>query len=71
VVRTGTGSGTVTVTKPDGRTRAIFFEKGRATGYDMSQAEPGEFSARKRGDMNLIGIGQERYEIPDAVISGG
>jgi hypothetical protein len=71
VVRTGAGSGTVTVTKPDGRTRAIFFETGRATGYDMSQADPGEFSARKQGDTNLIGIGQERYEIPDAVISGG
>jgi hypothetical protein len=71
VVRTGAGSGTVTVTKPDGRTRSIFFEKGRATSYDMSQADPGEFSARKQGDTNLIGIGQERYEIPDAVISGG
>ena len=71
VVRTSAGSGTVTVTKPDGRTRSIFFEKGRATGYDMSQADPGEFSARKQGDTSLISIGQERYEIPDAVISGG
>jgi hypothetical protein len=71
VVREGNGTGTVTVTKPDGRTRSIFFEKGKATGYDMSQADRGEFSARKEGDMNLISIGQERYEIPDAVIFGG
>ena len=71
VVRKGSGSGTVTVTKPDGRTRSIFFEKGTATGYDMSQADPGEFSARKQGDTSLISIGQERYDIPDAVISGG
>jgi len=71
VTRQGNGSGTVTVTKPDGRTRAIFFENGRATGYDRSQADRGEFSATRQGDLNIIRIGQERYEIPDAVISGG
>jgi hypothetical protein len=71
VVRKGGGSGTVTVTKPDGRTRSIFFEKGKATGYDMSQADPGEFSASRQGDLNVIRIGPERYEIPDAVIFGG
>lgn len=36
VKREGTGSGFVTVTKPDGRTRNIFFQNGRATGYDAS-----------------------------------
>lgn len=36
VEREGGGSGIVTVTKPDGRTRAIFFENGAATGYDVS-----------------------------------
>ena len=71
VVRKGGGSGTVTVTKPDGRTRSIFFAKGNATNYDVSQADRGEFSASKQGDLNVIRIGPERYEIPDAVISGG
>ena len=71
VVRKGGGTGTVTVTKPDGRTRSIFFERGKATGYDMSQADPGEFSASRQGDLNVIRIGAERYEIPDAVIFGG
>ncbi|MGH8703086.1 MAG: hypothetical protein ACREVR_18185 [Burkholderiales bacterium] len=71
VVREGGGTGTVTVTKPDGRSRSIFFEKGKATGYDMSQADRGEFSASKQGDLNVIRIGPERYEIPDAVIFGG
>jgi hypothetical protein len=71
VVRKGGGTGTVTVTKPDGRTRSIFFERGKATGYDMSQADPGEFSASRQGDLNVIRIGSERYEIPDAVVSGG
>ncbi|MGB8700867.1 MAG: hypothetical protein WCD18_15745 [Thermosynechococcaceae cyanobacterium] len=71
VVRKGNGNGTVTVKKPDGRTRTIFFENGKATGYDQSQADPGEFSANKQSDLNIIHIGQERYEIPDAVIFGG
>ena len=71
VVRQGGGSGMVTVTKPDGRTRTIFFEKGRATGYDQSQADPGKFSASKQADLNIVKIGQERYEIPDAMIFGG
>lgn len=71
VTREGNGSGMVTVTKPDGRTRTIFFENGKATGYDMSQADPGEFKAEKKGDVSIIHIGQERYEIFDAVIFGG
>jgi len=38
---------------------------------DVSQADPGEFSATQQSDLNIIRIGKERYEIPDAVISGG
>jgi hypothetical protein len=71
VTREGSGSGMVTVTKPDGRKRVIFFEKGRATGYDKSQADTGEFRASRQGDLTIVQIGSERYEIPDAVIQGG
>lgn len=71
VKREGNGSGIVTVTKSDGRTRAIFFENGVATSSDASQADGGEFRAEKQSDMNIIHIGEERYEIPDAVILGG
>ncbi|HHP7230151.1 MAG TPA: hypothetical protein ACFCUY_04755 [Xenococcaceae cyanobacterium] len=71
VTREGNGTGMVTITKPDGRTRAIFFENGEATGYDMAEADSGEFNAEKQGDLSIIRIGQERYEIPDAVIFGG
>lgn len=71
VRRQGNRSGLVTVTKPDGRTRAIFFEKGEATGYDASQADPGAFAASREGDLTIVRIDQERYEIPDAVVSGG
>lgn len=71
VTRQGSGNGSVTVTKPNGRTRVIFFENGRAVGYDESQADPGSFSTERQSDLNIIRIGQERYEIPDAVIWGG
>ena len=71
VKREGNGSGMVTVTKSDGRIRVIFFDKGQATGYDMSQADLGKFSAEKQSDLNIIRIGDERYEIPDAVMFGG
>lgn len=71
VVRRGNGNGTVTITKPNGLTRTIAFENGTATGYDQSQADTSEFSARKESDLSIIRIGQERYEIPDAVIFGG
>jgi hypothetical protein len=71
VTRQGQGSGMVTITKPDGRKRVIVFDKGRATGYDQSQADQGAFSATRQGDTTIVRIGDERYEIPDAVIQGG
>ena len=71
VTRKGNGSGVVTVTRPDGRKCAIFFEQGKATGADTGFADPGEFSASREGDLTTVRIGQERYEIPDAVIFGG
>jgi len=49
----------------------ILFDRDRATGSDRSQADPGEFRASRQADLNLIRIGPERYEIPDAVISSG
>lgn len=71
VKREGQGNGLVEVTKPDGRKRSIFFEKGRATGYDASQADWSAFKATRQGDLTIVHIGEERYEIPDAVINGG
>jgi hypothetical protein len=71
VTRKGNGNADVTVKKPDGRSRVIFFENGKAIGADVSQADPGDFSASKQGDLSIIRIGKERYEIPDAVIFGG
>jgi hypothetical protein len=71
VMREGGGSGMVVVTKPDGRTRAIFFENGEAIGADVSEADPGEFHSAREADTTIVRIGDERYEIPDAVLRGG
>ncbi len=50
VERSGGGSVIVFLTKPDGLTRAVFFEEGKATGYDVSQADHGEFKTTRRDD---------------------
>jgi heat shock protein HslJ len=72
VARAGGGYATVVVKRPDGRQRFIFFRMGRPIGASTSQADGyPEFRAIKEGDLNLIRIGAERYEIPDAVVLGG
>jgi hypothetical protein len=72
VARAGGGYATVVIKKPNGRTRAIFFRMGKPIGADTSQADGyAEFRATKESDLHLIRVGNERYEIPDAVILGG
>jgi len=72
VARDGGGTATVSVTMPDGRKRAIFFENGKPTGADLSQADGNmDFSYTKESDLYMIKAGNERYEIPEAVIFGG
>jgi hypothetical protein len=72
VARAGGGTATVVVTHPDGRKRFIFFEKGKAIGADLSQADGNmTFGATKEADLYTIRAGDERYEIPEAVIFGG
>lgn len=72
VARAGGGYATVVIKRPDGRSRAVFFRMGKAIGADTSQADGyPEFRASKEGDLNLVRVGSERYEIPDAVILGG
>ncbi len=72
VARAGGGYSTVVVTRPDGRKRAIYFRMGRAIGADTSQADGyPAFRARKAGGLYLIQVGDERYEIADAIVFGG
>ena len=72
VSRAGGGYATVVVQKPGDRSRAIFFRRGVPIGADTSEADGYlEFSATKEIDLHFIRIGEERYEIPDAVVLGG
>ena len=72
VARSGGGYATVVIKQPDGRSRAIYFRMGKPIGADTSQADGyPAFRATKESDLNLIRIGNERYEIPDAVVLGG
>ncbi|MCB1984407.1 MAG: hypothetical protein H6936_14070 [Burkholderiales bacterium] len=70
--RAGGGYAAVVIKKPGGRTRAIFFRMGLPISADTSEADGyPEFRATKENDLHLIRVGDERYEIPDAVILGG
>lgn len=72
VARSTGGYATVVFTLPDGRTRTIFYALGQAIGAGFSEADPtGDFSATRVGDLTTIRLGDERYEIPDAVPLGG
>ncbi len=72
VARESGGTATVAVTRPDGRKRFIFFEKGKAIGADLSQADGSQhFHATRKGDMYLIEAGHERYQIIEAMVFGG
>ncbi len=70
IKREGGGNGMVTVTKPDGRQRVVFFEGGKATGFDFSQADPAEFSSWRHEDTIVVKIGSEIYLFPDALVMG-
>jgi len=45
---------------------------GLAVGADTSEADGyGEFRAEKEIDLHFIPVGNERYEVSDAVVFGG
>lgn len=73
VARAGGGYATVVVMRPGGRDRIIYFQMGMPIGFSFSEAEGDypEFEATREGDLSLVRIGTERYEIPDAVVHGG
>ena len=69
VVRRGRdGTATVVIRGPNQLMRQILFVKVRPTASNTDQA----ISARREGDTHIVDIGgQERYDIPDALLSGG
>ncbi len=57
---------------PTAANGSIFFDKGKATGADLSQADGNmAFRATQGGGPVQIQAGNERYEIPEAAIFGG
>lgn len=72
VARDGGGSATVVVIRPDATRRALFFERGAFLSADTSQADGyPEYGATRDGDLTFVRVGDERYEIPEALIHGG
>ena len=71
VVRRGNGDADVHITKSDGSARVIYFQNGRAVGYDKGYGSGPDLRATKESDLYMITIGDEHYEIPEAVIYGG
>jgi hypothetical protein len=73
VARDGGGTATIVVTRRDGRTRTIYFEKGKATGADLSQADGNmDFRATMSKErIYKIQAGDELYEIVDSFVFGG
>jgi hypothetical protein len=72
VVREGDGSGYVKVFWPEGGNRVLFFEDGILAAFDRSEADgDAKMTVRKEADLFMVRIGDERFEIPEAVIVGG
>jgi len=73
VVRNGDGTGFVSVSWPDGGSRVLFFENNTPHHYDESQADGGAQMTvtRDARDDFVVFVGQSRFVIPEAFITGG
>lgn len=67
VVRDGPGNAGVWIAMGKGRERAILFEGG----VPVSADSPDTMTFEKSADLFSLRVGPERYEIPEAVVSGG
>jgi hypothetical protein len=67
VQRRGLGSADVFVAFPDGGQRLISFAEGEPRAADSNDA----LEIGRESDLWFVRIGTERYEIPDAVVTGG
>ncbi|WP_343343753.1 hypothetical protein WJT74_08675 [Sphingomicrobium sp. XHP0239] len=68
------GTTLVEVTKPDGRTRAIFFRGTTPYGADSAQSDGSagwDFDVTRDGDQVTVRYGPETYVIVDALVEGG
>jgi hypothetical protein len=72
VKREGNGSGWITVFWPDGGNRVIYFENNRPTRYDESEADGGaEMSFKEDNGIFAVKIGEQRFELFEAIMAGG
>lgn len=72
VVREGNGNGRITVFWSGGGNRVIFFEDNTPMHYDESQADGGaRMTVGHEADLYHVRIGNQRFEIPEAVMTGG
>lgn len=73
VVRKGNGNGLITVFWPDGGNRVIFFEDVTPMSYDQSQADGDAKMTVGKTDNGIytVKIGSQRFEIVDAIMTGG
>lgn len=72
VVREGNGNGFVMVFWPDAGNRILYFENGEIVRYDQAESDGGaELRVTRDGDLQIITIGDARFEVPDALLVGG
>ena len=67
VVRDGPGNAGVWIALGGGQERQILFEAGAPVATNIDAAVTYE----KEADLFRVRIGDERYEIPEAVVNGG
>jgi hypothetical protein len=67
VVREGPGNASLWVALGDGVERQILFEGGALVATNSAD----NMSFEKAGDLFLIRVGDERFEVPEAVVTGG
>jgi hypothetical protein len=69
VIRRGVdGTATVEIAQPNSGKRLILFVQGKPVASDSQDA----LSFSRQGDVTVVKLGaDERYDIPDALVSGG
>ncbi|XZG70470.1 hypothetical protein ACTSKR_01035 [Chitinibacteraceae bacterium HSL-7] len=68
VFRTSDGSGRVMVTRPDGVVRTLYFSQFHPTGFERLPDDHGRFVSSRGTDESRIGVGDERYDVPDQLL---
>lgn len=66
------GNGMITVFWPDGGNRVISYEDNTPVSFDQSEADgDAKMTVGQDSDLYKVTIGAQRFEIPEAVMTGG